>query len=93
VFFKSTSRVSRAAATLFFTPLPYLLQLADQSWTALPACVLLFLMAAIAWDAFDERRMRTVPHFASEPGCRASGLLRKMRRRRECVEVESTNDP
>ena len=65
VFFRSTSRVARAAAAVFFTPLPYLLQMADQPWSGLPACALVFLTAAMAWDAFAGARVAREPVLAT----------------------------
>jgi hypothetical protein len=66
VFFRSKSRLARAAAAVFFTPLPYLLQLADQPWSGLPACALVFLATAMAFDAVQaESSIKSEPVLAT----------------------------
>jgi hypothetical protein len=61
VFFKSASRLAKAAAAIFFTPIPYLAQLADQPWSGLPACVLVFFVISIARDTFAPAKSVLVP--------------------------------
>jgi Glycosyltransferase family 87 len=47
----STKKLAvRALATVFFTPIPWLVQLLDAPWTGLPALVLFSLLMALAWD-------------------------------------------
>jgi len=48
--FLGKTRLVRALAAFFLTPIPWLVQLLDQPWTAVPALLLLCLLMAIAWQ-------------------------------------------
>jgi hypothetical protein len=47
---RESGRVTRMAATLFFTPIPYLIQMAGIPWTIAPSLVLSGLLAALLLD-------------------------------------------
>jgi hypothetical protein len=50
IAFSDQKPATRALATAFFTPIPWLLPLLDQPWTGLPALLLLSLLLALAWE-------------------------------------------
>ncbi len=50
MFFQGATRRARIAATVFFTPLPYLVQLAGIPWTIAPGLVVLGLMSMLFLD-------------------------------------------
>jgi hypothetical protein len=55
-YFCSRHPAVRAAAVLFFIPVPWLLQLLDKPWTIAPALVVLALLLAMAWEGICEAR-------------------------------------
>ena len=60
VYFKQSGIAARAAATVFFVPFPYLLQLADKPWTIAPSLAILSLLLALLLEASPSRRTQPV---------------------------------
>jgi hypothetical protein len=60
VYFKQSGIAARVAATVFFVPFPYLLQLADKPWTIAPSLAILSLLLALLFEASPSRRTQPV---------------------------------
>lgn len=58
IFFRQSSPTARIAATVFFVPVPYLLQLADKPWTIAPSLVISALLLSLLLEAPALRRTR-----------------------------------
>jgi len=58
--FSAAKLAVRSLATVFFTPIPWLLQLLGEPWTGLPALVLFCLLFALAWESLPLRRVERV---------------------------------
>jgi hypothetical protein len=59
IYFHGSGFRTRIAATLFFVPIPYLLQLADKPWTMAPSLVVSALLISLLLEAPMLRQIRT----------------------------------
>jgi hypothetical protein len=64
MFFGDFSRPARIAATFFFIPIPYLIQLADKPWTIAPFLVLSGILGSLLWDVSVQRSRQ---QFVAQP--------------------------
>jgi hypothetical protein len=55
MFFGESGLTSRIAATIFFAPIPYLVQLADKPWTIAPSLVVLGLLVSLLGSGANAR--------------------------------------
>ena len=56
LLFVSRSRLSRVAALLLATPLPFFSLMAGPPWSVLPALLVILLLVALAHESYKERR-------------------------------------
>lgn len=67
IFFHARRPVTRMLAALFSTPLPYFASVGGMPWTAVPACILLLVVIAVAFERNSEN-----PAPAAEPEAAAA---------------------
>ena len=67
IFFHARRPVTRMLAALFSTPLPYFASVGGMPWTAVPACILLLVVIAVAFERNSED-----PAPAAEPEAAAA---------------------
>ena len=60
LLFVSEKRLSRVAALLLVTPLPFFTLMAGPPWSVLPAVLVILLLIALARESYTERRSPAV---------------------------------